>query len=85
LEAAIDDSPRVYCASARRTEFDFIARRSPPPDAPVVFVDSDRYPDDPDLALPDRACRHTEDVEVERSGLHLGRYRIYDCAAEPSK
>ena len=79
VQAALDDSPAVYCASARRTEFDFIGRRSPPSDAPVVFVDSDRYPENPGVALPDHACAHAQNIEVERSGLHLGRYRIHDC------
>jgi Dolichyl-phosphate-mannose-protein mannosyltransferase len=80
VQETLDDSPPVYCAAPRRTEFDFVGRRSPPPDAPVVFVDSDRYPADPALALPAHDCVRTEDVDVERGGRRLGRYRIHDCA-----
>jgi MFS family permease len=79
LQAATDDSPPVYCASARRTQFDFVGRRSPPDDAPVVFVDSERYPEDPAAALPNWMCGPVESVEIERSGLRQGRYRLRDC------
>jgi hypothetical protein len=79
LQAAVDDSPNVYCASPRRTEYDFVGRRSPPADTPVVFVNSDRYPDDPALALPLHRCVRVEDVPIDRSGLHVGRYRIHEC------
>jgi hypothetical protein len=79
LQAAIDDTPAVYCASSRRTEFDFVGRRSPPEGAPVVFVSSDRYPDDPALALPQYRCTRAQDVDVERGGHLLARYRIHEC------
>jgi hypothetical protein len=79
VQAALDDSPNVYCASPRRTEFDFVGRRSPPVDAPVVFVDSDRYPADLALALPRHRCVRAEDVDLERAGRRLGRYRIHEC------
>jgi hypothetical protein len=79
LEMAIDDTPSVYCASPHRTEFDFIARRSPPADVPVVFVDSDRYPADALAALPDHTCGPADDVTVERGGLVLATYRLRDC------
>jgi hypothetical protein len=87
LQAAVDDTPHVYCASARRTEFDFHGRRWPPATAPVVLVDSDHYPADTRLALPDHACTQAQDVEVERGGRRVGRYRIHEClprtAGEP--
>ena len=79
LQAALDDSPAVYCPSPRRTEFDFAGRRDPPTNAPVVFVDSDRYPQDAAFALPRLACTHVQDVEIERSGLRVARYRIHEC------
>jgi hypothetical protein len=79
LQAAIDDTPPVYCASARRTEYDFVRRRSPPPSAPVVFVDSDRYPGAPESALPGHRCARVEDVEVARAGRLVARYRIHEC------
>jgi hypothetical protein len=79
VQSATDDVPPVYCPSPRRTEFDFVGRRSPPVDAPVVFVDSDRYPADLPLALPHHRCAHAQDVELERAGRVLGRYRIHEC------
>jgi 4-amino-4-deoxy-L-arabinose transferase-like glycosyltransferase len=85
LQAALDDTPPVYCASPRRTEYDFLGRRTPPSGLPIVFVNSDRYPDDPALALPRHRCIHAQDVAIERSGLRVGRYRIHQCmpAGEP--
>jgi hypothetical protein len=80
LQDATNDSPAVYCASTRRTQFDFVARRSPPDDAPVVFVDSERYPADPALALPNRTCGPAEPVEIDRAGLHQARFRLRDCS-----
>jgi hypothetical protein len=79
LQAALDDAPPVYCASPRRTEFDFMGRGSPPPQAPVVFVDSDRYPQDPAVALPHHDCVRAQDVVIDRSGLRLARYRVHEC------
>jgi hypothetical protein len=79
IQAAVDDSPPVYCASPRRTQFDFIGRRTPPAGAPVVFVDTERYPADVALALPDRACDAPEEVEIDRAGLHQGLVRVRDC------
>jgi hypothetical protein len=79
LQEAIDDEPPVYCASPRRTEFDFVGRRSPPVDAPVVFVNSDRYPDDAALALPHHVCTRAQDVEVKRGDRVVARYRVHDC------
>lgn len=79
LQIALDDTPPVYCASPRTTEFDFNGRRRPPGDAPIVFVDSERYPADLDRALPDRLCRLIEEVEIDRSGLHAARYRLHAC------
>jgi hypothetical protein len=79
VEAALDDRPAVYCASPRRTEFDFTGRRTPPGGAPVVFVDSERYPADRPLALPDRVCRPPEEIAIERSGLHQALFHVRDC------
>jgi 4-amino-4-deoxy-L-arabinose transferase-like glycosyltransferase len=79
LQAALADTPPVYCPSARRTEFDFLGRRSPPADAHVVFVDSDRYPELAAQVLPAHRCARTQDVEVKRGGRVIARYRIHDC------
>jgi hypothetical protein len=81
LDVADDDQPPVYCASPRRTEFDFIGRRTPPPGAPVVYVDSARYPGDPSRSLPGYDCTRVGDVAVERGGRALGSYRIQACMA----
>jgi 4-amino-4-deoxy-L-arabinose transferase-like glycosyltransferase len=80
LQAALDDRPAVYCASRRRTEFDFIGRRSPPADVPVVFVDSERYPEDPASSLPRHTCGPPEPIPIDRGGRHAATYRVYDCA-----
>jgi hypothetical protein len=80
VESAVDDTPPVYCASPRRTEYDFVGRRTPPASAPVVFVDSERYPSDAAVALPQHACGPAHDVEIDRAGLHQGRFHIRDCA-----
>jgi hypothetical protein len=80
LQIALDDTPPVYCASPRTTEFDFEGRRQPPDDAPLVVVDSERYPADLDRAVPGRTCRPLEEVEIDRSGLHAARYRLHACA-----
>jgi hypothetical protein len=77
--AALDDRPPVYCPSPRRTEFDFLGRRDPPAGVPVVYVDSTRYPEDPDDALPGRRCSLVESVDVTRAERVLNRYRIYAC------
>jgi hypothetical protein len=79
LQSALDDTPPVYCASPRRTQFDFVGRRSPPESAPVVFVDSERYPSDASQALPHHVCTRAQDVAVERGGRVLGRYRVHSC------
>ena len=79
LQAALDDSPPVYCAAPRRTEFDFVGRRSTPAGAPVIFVDSARYEADPAAALPGLSCVRAQEVPIDREGLHVGEYRLYDC------
>ena len=79
IQAAVDDSPAVYCASPRRTEYDFVGRRSPGADVPVVFVNSDRYPDDPATALPAHRCSLVEEIPISRGELRIGRYRIHQC------
>jgi hypothetical protein len=78
-QAALDDTPPVYCVASRRTQFDFVGRRHPPGDAPVVFLDSARYPEDPDVALRDHVCGPPQELEIDRSGLFQGRYRLRDC------
>jgi 4-amino-4-deoxy-L-arabinose transferase-like glycosyltransferase len=79
LQVALDDAPAVYCPSPRRTEFDFLGRRDPPGGAPVILVDSDRYPADAAAALPDLRCGPAEDVVIDRAGLVVGRYHVRDC------
>jgi 4-amino-4-deoxy-L-arabinose transferase-like glycosyltransferase len=81
LQMALDDSPAVYCVAARLTHFDFIGRRHPPPEAPVVFVDSDRDPQDPAALMPDYDCSRGQEIEVMQERLFLTRYRVRDCVA----
>ena len=43
---------RVYCPGPRRTEFDFLGRRDPPPGVPVLYIHDDHYREDPASAPP---------------------------------
>ena len=76
---ALGDHPPVYCASPRRTEFDFMGRRTPPPDVPVLYLDSQRYPGDPALALPGRRCRLAQNVDIEHDGMTVNEFRLFVC------
>ncbi len=82
LEVSLDDTPPVYCLSARRTEFDFVGRGNVPHDAPVVYVDTARYPRSPGIALRGRSCELAERVNVTRGGHALQRVRIWSCSSE---
>ncbi|HEY2509456.1 MAG TPA: glycosyltransferase family 39 protein [Polyangiaceae bacterium] len=79
VAAELGDRPPVYCVSPRRTEFDFLGRRTPPPGAPVVFVESARYPAEPSAVLEGMRCRRVETIDVERGGVAVGRYRVHEC------
>jgi hypothetical protein len=76
---ALGDNPPVYCASPRRTEFDFMGRRTPPPDAPVLFLDSTRYPSDPAAAMPGRHCRLAQNIDVTHDGTTVSEFRLLAC------
>ena len=76
---ALDDRPRVYCPSSRRTEFDFIARRDPPQGVPVLYITDDHYHDDPAQLLPDRNCQPQRVVSIQRDGLLLQNYKLWAC------
>ncbi len=79
VAAQLDDRPHVYCPSPRRTEFDFLGRRDPPMDAPVVYVDSARYSESVSELLPGRSCAQTQTIAVMRDGRALNKYGIYVC------
>jgi 4-amino-4-deoxy-L-arabinose transferase-like glycosyltransferase len=80
LEVALGDAPNVYCASERRTEFDFVGRGVVPRDAPVVYVETARYPRAPSEVLGSRECAIAEEVDVTRAGRVVQRVRIWSCA-----
>jgi hypothetical protein len=82
LFTALGDQPAVYCASPRRTEFDFLGRRDPPKDVPVVFVESTRYPADPASVLPGRRCEPVRALDIERGARVLNQFRLYSCSPE---
>jgi 4-amino-4-deoxy-L-arabinose transferase-like glycosyltransferase len=84
-QAALDDAPPVFCVAPKRTQYDFVGRRHPPSGAPVVFVDSERYPADPDVALHDHVCGPPQELEIDRSGLFQARYRLRDCLPRRGK
>jgi len=76
---ALDDRPNVYCPGPRRTEFDFIGRRDPPPGAPVLYIQDDHYHEPPGALLPDRECRPIRTVPVVRDGVTMQTYRLWAC------
>jgi 4-amino-4-deoxy-L-arabinose transferase-like glycosyltransferase len=76
---ALDDRPTVYCPSVRRTEYDFIGRRTPPPGAPVLYVNDDHYRDDPSTLLPGRDCKPLPTTTIERGGLVMQNYHLWAC------
>jgi hypothetical protein len=83
VQGALDDVPPVFCVAPRRTHFDFVGRRDLPAGAPVVFVDSERYPADAEVVLPGYGCGPRQELEIDRSGLLQARYRVRDCSPRP--
>jgi hypothetical protein len=81
---ALDGLVPAYCASPRRTEFDFIGRRDPPDTAPVVYFDSPRYPESPAVALPGRSCVPAQSVDVTRDRRLVNELRLWTCAPRSS-
>ncbi len=78
----LDDQPNVYCPTLRRTEFDFLGRRQPPPEVPVLYVNDDHYPDDPALLMPRRDCQPLQTVSVERAGRVLQQFHLFACSPQ---
>jgi hypothetical protein len=76
---ALGENLDVYCASPRRTEFDFMGRRMPPAEAPVLYLDSTRYPGDPAVALPGRRCRLAQNIDVTHDGTTVSEFRLFAC------
>jgi len=76
---ATDDRPPVYCPTLRRTGFDFLGRRAPPADAPVLYVTDDHYHDDPLELMPGRDCQPLRVVAIEGDGRILEHYRLSAC------
>jgi hypothetical protein len=84
VAAALDDRPPVYCASRRRTEFDFMGRRTPPASVPVIYVDTARYKDDPRVVLSRRHCVPVQNIDVARDGRSVNEFRLFACSQELS-
>ncbi len=76
---ALDDRPHVYCPAPRRTEFDFLGRRDPPPGAPVLYIEDDHYRAPPESLLPDRECRPIRTLPVVRDGVTMQNYHFWAC------
>ncbi|MHB8418806.1 MAG: ArnT family glycosyltransferase [Myxococcales bacterium] len=74
----MDDRPQVYCLGERRSEFDFIGRGHPPPDATVLAVTGDARQVLP-AELADRRCELARTVEIVRGGMTVERYAIHRC------
>jgi len=81
-----NDTPAVYCPTARRTAFTFFDRQDPPADATVVTLTSDIQADMPD-GLQDRECSLVDHVEIARGGRTVANYFVHSCAplANPSR
>jgi 4-amino-4-deoxy-L-arabinose transferase-like glycosyltransferase len=79
LATQLDDRPRVFCPSPRRTAFDFFGRRDPPAGAPVVYVDSARYQENVSELLPGRRCVRVQTIDVTRDGRSVAAYGLYAC------
>lgn len=73
------DAPSTYCVSPARTAFDFLDRRTPPPGAPVLYIDSARYPGDPASLLRGYRCRDVRRVRVTRGPWEVGAFRLAAC------
>jgi dolichyl-phosphate-mannose-protein mannosyltransferase len=84
VAARLDDRPAVYCPSPRRTEFDFLGRRDPPADAPVVYVDSARYHEEVHERVPGRRCEPASSLDIVRGGRTVSHYDIYGCQPVPA-
>jgi hypothetical protein len=76
---AVDDSPRVYCPTRERSEFDFVGRREPPKNAPVLYVVDDHYHEAASARLPGRTCKPMPSVPIARDGVIMRTYRISAC------
>jgi Dolichyl-phosphate-mannose-protein mannosyltransferase len=72
------DKPAVYCPTARRSAYDFLGRRDPPPGATVVALTTDIREELPQ-GLAGRSCVLTDQVEVERTGRPVARYFVHSC------
>jgi hypothetical protein len=79
LMYALDDHPRVYCPTSRRTQFDFIDRHTPPTNASVLFVNNDHYSELPSSLLVGRVCKPYRTVIVKRGGLPVQHYHLFAC------
>ncbi len=80
LLVALKDSQPVFCASPTRTEFDFVGRRNPPANAPLLYVDNRRYPLEPAALFPDRRCQDVDQVAVHRGPLLVESFRVAECS-----
>jgi 4-amino-4-deoxy-L-arabinose transferase-like glycosyltransferase len=80
LLVALEDSPPVFCTSPTRTEFDFVGRRDPPANAPLLYVDNRRYSLDPAELFPDRRCLDVDQIAVYRGPLRVETFRVAECS-----
>jgi 4-amino-4-deoxy-L-arabinose transferase-like glycosyltransferase len=81
LLVELDDRPRVYCPSPRRTQLDFEGRGRPPLDVPVLFVHAARDPERHDEAMEGRDCTLVRRLRIERGGDEAARYDLLACPA----
>jgi len=75
----LGDDPPVYCPTARRSAFDFFARRDPPEGATVIALTTDIHPELPE-GLAGRSCPVSDQVDIMRGGRRVARYYVRSCA-----
>ena len=78
----MQDSPRVYCPTTKRSAFDFFGRRETPPDATVIALTTDIREALPS-GLKGRSCGAAEEITIQRGGLPVARYYIRTCTPLP--
>jgi hypothetical protein len=73
-----DDTPPVYCPTARRSAFDFFGRHDPPANATVLLLTTDIHDELPE-ALRGRVCSVADEVNVQRGGRDVAHYIVQSC------
>jgi 4-amino-4-deoxy-L-arabinose transferase-like glycosyltransferase len=74
-----NDTPPMYCPTARRSAFAFFDRQEAPPDATVIVLTSDIHEELP-AGLAGRVCSPVDRIEIARGGRTVAHYFVHSCA-----